>query len=250
MSSRPTDSALRRSRSADSSAVSQPLLDVHLGPQAGQAVEAVPGQPRNQLALGLHLFLQRAQRLQAGGEVGLARWSRLSTSCCVRRCSSSSGTASLTSARRASISSLASSACGAANLQVFQLLQVGRGELLAFGGQALAPAAQRARLLLDAAALGGQHLDLLLHLRDLAALAAGMRVCAMRTASSKSGSRIAFFFGLRGQQSRPARRRRRSLQRCLLQLELGVRPGASTHCAFCACSSARRCSARWRPSTT
>ena len=48
-------------------------LDVHLGPQAGQAVEAVLGQPRLELALGLHLLLQRAQRLQAGGEVGLAR---------------------------------------------------------------------------------------------------------------------------------------------------------------------------------
>ena len=39
-------------------------LDVHLRPQALQAVEPVLGQPGLELALGLHLVLQRAQRLE------------------------------------------------------------------------------------------------------------------------------------------------------------------------------------------
>src|SRR3954465_3452428 len=48
-------------------------LDVDLRPQARQAVEAVLGEPRLELALGLDLLLQGPQRLQARAEVRLLR---------------------------------------------------------------------------------------------------------------------------------------------------------------------------------
>jgi hypothetical protein len=59
-------------------------------------------------------------------------------------------------------------------LQLGQALGVRRGQALALGGQALAAGAQRAGLLVEVAAFGGQQLDLLLHLGDLAALLVGL----------------------------------------------------------------------------
>ena len=58
--------------------------------------------------------------------------------------------------------------------QVGQAVQVGGGQGFAFRHQPLPPGAQAAALLFDVAAVGGQHLDLLLHLVDQRALRVGM----------------------------------------------------------------------------
>ena len=71
--------------------------------------------------------------------------------------------------------------------QIGQARVVGRGELLRFGVEALAPRLELAALLLDVAAFGGQHLDLLLHL-PTAPRCSPTSACAARNASSSSGS--------------------------------------------------------------
>jgi hypothetical protein len=84
MSSRLTSSAPMRSRSAASSAFSQPCsmwMRLH---RPLQAVQAVLGQPGLQLAVGLDLFLQRLQRFHARRQVGLLARPAVLTSCCLR----------------------------------------------------------------------------------------------------------------------------------------------------------------------
>ena len=173
MSSRPTSSAPDALAQRGFERRLPAGLDVDARPQALQAVEAVLGEPGLELAFGLHLFLQRAQRIEARAQVGLP--GAFGVDGVLLR-------AARIVERRHLFVELAQARVGAVRsprffggvelpLQVGQALGVGRGEL-AFarrpGGRA--PRVELAALVLDAAALGGEHLDLLLHRGDLAAL--------------------------------------------------------------------------------
>ena len=59
-------------------------------------------------------------------------------------------------------------------LQIHQALLVGCGQGVAVGGEPFTPAVELTRLLLDVALVGGQNLDLLLHLRDAGTLFVGV----------------------------------------------------------------------------
>ena len=253
MSSRPTDSAFRRSRSADSKAVFPAGLDVDLGPQPGQAFQAV-----------------RASQ-------GLSLPSVCTFSCKARRASEPRADVGL--AGRFAVDGVLLGAALLVELRhlLGQLLQPGVGLGLGLGGgsalssrscfqprpcpgparpwrsagQALAAGAQRTGLLVDVAALGGQHLDLLLHLGHRIALGIGA-AWAARTASSSVGRVQRLFLGLR----RPARSACSSAAGDLLGHIVSSSASACFGLAarpigvFCAVRSASRASARWRPSTT
>ena len=125
---------------------------------------------------------------------------------------------------------------------------VGRGQRIAVGRQAFAADVELARLLFDVALVGGQHLNLLLHLRDAGALLVGARLgLAQRLFQIGQGLRLLFHLG--GQHLglffasmrlvRPASRSRPGRPPCAWPTGRSV-PSAWT----------RRCSTRWRPSTT
>jgi hypothetical protein len=131
-------------------------------------------------------LLQRLQRLHARRQVGLRAPSAL-TACCAcggLRRAAAPGPAARAGGRRRS---RRIPARRPAALQVDQARFVGRGQRVAVDHQAFAALVQLARLLLDVALVGGQHLDLLLHLRD-APRCSGDLACAWRSASSWSGS--------------------------------------------------------------
>ena len=186
-------------------------LDVHLGPQALQAVQPVLGQPGLELAARSAPCpaARAAPPAARPGRPG-ARLRRLPPAACARRCSSSAGTCSPSSCSRASASAWPSFGGGAVALQLLQPLQVGRGQALALAAQPLAALLQLARLLVDVAALGGQHLDLLLHLGHRAALLVAALPARRARASSSAGQLLRLLLGLRGLQLRPAPRPRRS----------------------------------------
>ncbi len=78
-------------------------------------------------------------------------------------------------------------------LQVEQTLLVWGGQRVLVGGKPLAPLVQLARLLFHAALLGRQHLNLLLHLRDGAALLGGLRLrTAQRVFQVRQGLLLLF----------------------------------------------------------
>ena len=131
------------------------------------------GQPRLEFSLGLYLFLQGAQGLQARGQVGLAR--RFLVGCLLLR------TPLLVQMRHLVLQLLQTGLghgvmlrgrVGIA-LHLLQTTQVRTCQPLTLARQLLAPELQLTGLLLDAAALGGQHLDLLLHLARRGALGVG-----------------------------------------------------------------------------
>ena len=96
MSRRPTSSASEALAQRRLERRLPARLDVDPRPQARQRFEAVPGEPGLELAFGLDLLLQRAQRLEPGARGRRARRaSSLTASCCARRASSSAGTRSL-----------------------------------------------------------------------------------------------------------------------------------------------------------
>ena len=140
-------------------------FNVHLGPQTGQPFKAMFGQPRLQTALRLHLGLQRTQRVKTRGDVGqlgrfaVDRFLRL-TSLRVK-CWQLRGQflqPALTALRLH----------GRGPVLVFQTGQtnhVGGRQTAFFCAQFFTPRAQLARLLFHVAAVGRQHLNLLLHLR-------------------------------------------------------------------------------------
>ena len=151
-------------------------LDVQPRPQALQVLQTVLGQPRFERALGLHLGLQRPQRLQPGTEVGAPPAFGV-------------GAVLLRAARRVQGRDLLVEhmQCGVADvlrvlglrqrlLQLGQALRLRGGQLGELGAQLVASELELAALLVHAAALGGQNLDVLLHRADLGALLAGMRL--------------------------------------------------------------------------
>jgi len=146
---------------------------VQSAPQALQAVQAVLLQPGLEFAVGLHFFLQRTQGFQPRRQIGLP--GRFGVDGLLR------GTARVVELRHAVLQFLQARVgdfvvllrAGELRLQVQQALLVGRGQGVPVGAQLLAPRAELARLLLDAALLGCQHLDLLLHLGHRRALLAG-----------------------------------------------------------------------------
>ena len=246
LSMRPTSSAFSRSRSADFERRFPAGLDVHLRPQALQAVEAVLGQPGLELALGLHLFLQRAQRVQRArrGRPACALCA-LTSSCCARRCSSSAAPAPAARAGALRRRDSAASSAGTWRLQACRA---------AAASGALRPcrsAASRSRRAFSAR-------DLLLACCGCrrpapgSAAAPALTACALlvgcapraaRTASSSAGSVSRCALGLRGQLGRLAPRPRRSARRAARPRRRRPR-GAAPTALFCASSSAMRCSTR------
>ena len=84
-------------------------------------------------------------------------------------------------------------------LHLAQLLFVGRGQCLLVAAQTLAAQRELAALLFDVALVGGQHLDLLLHLHDGRALGVGLVLRALLGVFELRQAGFVFF-ELRGQQ--------------------------------------------------
>ena len=150
-----------------------PVFDVHAGPQPLQAVEAVLGQPGLELAFGLHFVLQGTQGLEAGAEFGQASRLRLAVGL---------GRLAGVIERGHRLGQLAQAGLDEALLfltrlvlaaQIGQAQLVGGGQGLHLGAQALAALLDLARLFVEVARLGGQKLDLLLHLPRHLALIVG-----------------------------------------------------------------------------
>jgi hypothetical protein len=230
MSSRPTDSAFRRSRSAlpAPSPSRSRCAPGSTGP-AGRPARA--GQPGLELALGLHLLLQRAQASRRAPMSASLPLSRLTLSCA---CGAARPAAGTCSAARAGVRRLVP-ARRPRRLLLCAARQPGqcrRLQALALGRPgARAGRARLARLLVDVAAVGGQHLDLLLHLRHGVALLVGTRPA--RRAPRLPPAAAARPAPRPGRPApRPVRRPLRSARRCL-QLGRGVGLGAGP-LAFCA----------------
>lgn len=150
------------------------LLDVDAAPQALQAVEPVLGEPGRELAVGLDLLLQRAQCLEPRRQLGMAR--TLAVHRLLAR-------ATVVVEPRHRFLQVLQPRVGLAGrflrglellLHRHQLRLVGRGQCVLVGAQPFAALVELARLLLDVALVGRQHLDLLLHLHDGRALRIGL----------------------------------------------------------------------------
>ena len=145
-------------------------FDVDAAPQALQAVQAMFGQPRAQLAVGLDLFLQRLERFHARRQVSLAR--ALAVDGLLARA------AVVVELGHRFLQLVQAGLGGFGNfLRFFKLLAqvvqagfIGCGQRIAVGAQALKAGVELAALLVKTALLGGQHADLLLHLHHAAAL--------------------------------------------------------------------------------
>ena len=226
MSRRPTSSAFRRSRSAASSAVSQPGSMWMLRPQALQAVEAVLGQPGLELALGLHLLLQRLQRVEARRQVGLLARSRaLTWPAAARRSLVERGhlLLQLVQARLGG--------CGCASLGAGALALAGRRGVASSGaarpccsaGQALAPRLQLARSAprcCGCSAASTWICCCTCATTPRCSLAARLRLRAARLRASGSCARL--LLDLRGQQRRPCSSASAICAARRLELGLGV----------------------------
>ncbi len=158
-------------------------LDVHLGPQALQAFEAVLGEPGLELAFGLHLLLQRAQGFQAGDDVGLA--GRLGIDLLLLEAAI---LVELRGLLGQLMQALVGDGVGLGGLlvlarQVGQSRFVGSGQGLALAGEAFTAHRELAGLFVDVARLGREQLDLLLHAGHRAALLVRLAVAARRASS-------------------------------------------------------------------
>ena len=128
------------------------------------------GQPRLELVIGLHFFLQGLEGFQTSRQIGLFGLLGIHRLL--------GGASRLIQLRhlRLQLFQLRAGHFGAqlGLLQLlFQVVQahfIGRGQGIAVGAQALMTRRQRTALLFDVALIGGQHLNLLLHLRHTAAL--------------------------------------------------------------------------------
>ena len=145
-------------------------LHMQTRPQAMHVAKPVLVQPGRQLAIGFDLFLQCPQRFTPGRQIGLL--ARFLVQGLLRR-------ATLLIQLRHHVLQLGQ-AClhdlqllrtaGHLGLLLQQLGRLRRSQCLAVGQQPFAPLFLLARLLVDAALLGRQHLDLLLHLHHGATL--------------------------------------------------------------------------------
>ena len=174
-------------------------FDVDLRPQPRQGVEAVLRQPGLELAFGLDLLLQRAQRVEARAQIRLLRAFGVDAVL---------PDAALVVQRRHLLAQLVEPRVGDREgrvgngvllLQFGQPLRIGRGELMALGGEPVAARVELAVLVVEVAALGREHLNLLLHRGDLAALlVAGVLRRAQCVFQGRQVARL--LLGLRGQQ--------------------------------------------------
>ena len=170
-----------------------PGFDVDAPPQPLQPVQPMPRQPGPQLAFGLHLFLQRPQRVEP------RRQRRLASRFAVRRALLA---AALLVERRHQLGQLVQARIGEflhllrsdkLRAQIFEAVVVGRAELAALGGQALAAALQLAPAFVQVARLRGEQLDLLLHLAGAGALRGGaLAGLAQRVLDGGQGHRTLF----------------------------------------------------------
>jgi hypothetical protein len=173
-------------------------VDVHLRPQPGQRLQPVAAQPGLELAVGLHLLLQRAQGSQPGA--GLRQRGGLAAGAVLR------GAALLVERGelfllfvqpRFGLFALFAGG-GFLGSQRVEPRRIGRRQAGAFARQPLAPRVQRPRAFVDVAVVGGQQLDLLLHLRHGQPLpAAGGLRGAQRVVQRRQGQHAVL--GLRGQ---------------------------------------------------
>ena len=211
------------------------LLDVDAAPQGLQAVEAVPGQPRLELAVGLDLLLQGLERFHPRRQI------RLLVALAVGRLLPCA--AVLVELRHLLLQFVQPALGGFRHflrggelgLKLAEARFVGSLQRLVVGGQAFAPLAELARLLLDVALVGRQHLDLLLDLGHMAALLGGGRL-GLPQRIFEVGQLLGLLLDLRRQQHRllfgidaPRRQRfglrqgfvlaRGPLRRLLLQLD-------------------------------
>ena len=170
-------------------------------PQPRHAVQAVLAQPGVEFAVGLDLVLQGLERFESRRQVGVQALLGVDGLL--------SGFACLVELRHAVLQLLQLGLCNVGLfggtrellLQLAELSQIGCVERIAVGVQALAPLLQSAGLLLQAALLGGQHLNLLLHLRHTGALLVGSLL--RRAQSVFQGRQLGgLIFGLCGQQDR------------------------------------------------
>ena len=142
-------------------------------PQALQPVQSVPGQPRLELAVGAHLLLQGLERFHPRRQVGLFAALGIHGLLAPAPVVVELGHLLLQfmQAPFRCLGRLLRTA--QLRLQVGEPHDIGRRQCVAIGGQPVAAQVQRAGLFLDVALVGGQHLDLLLHLRHAGALRGG-----------------------------------------------------------------------------
>jgi hypothetical protein len=234
---RPTARSGARARTA-SSAVSQPgSMCTWVHSPAGRPGRACASQGLSLPSVCTFSCSARSASRRAPDVRQLAA-SRLACSCAARRCSSSAGTCSLqlaagdASALRVFVGHRPPAACSCARRATVRA-PAGPGARR----QALAAGAQLARLLVDVAAVGGQHLDLLLHLGH--ACAARWRGLGGAHGVFQLRQLRGLLFGLGGQHS-ACSSALAIWAADVFQLGHGRCP-ALAHCAFCACRSARRC---------
>ena len=196
-------------------------------------------QPGLELAFGLHLVLQRAQRLEAGADVGQRAPSCAAAAACARRCSSSCGTFRCSSCSRASACWLRLVGAAAVAAQRFERGQVGRRPALAFAGQALARAVR-------AGATARRRCGSRPPAPGSAAAPAPPRRAAALLCLARRATRRRPAPAVRSAcssacaaSSRPARRRRRSAPR-VARSSACASACRAAHCAFCAFRSASR----------
>ena len=153
------------------------LFDVDAAPQTGHAFETVFGQPGLQFAVGLDALLQSLLRVQAGFESGFfggfTHRQLLSHAACVVQ--QRHGVLQLMQARIGHFGGL----LGLRQL-VLQLNQaglIGHRQRAVFGFLFVTAQVERARLFFNVPLLGGQHLDLLLHLHHTGTLFVGVFLC-------------------------------------------------------------------------
>ena len=177
------------------------LLDVDAAPQALQAIQPVLRQPRLELAVGPDLFLQSPERFQSGRQI------RLLAAFAVDRLLARPALAIelrhlLLQFMQPGIGELRGLLRrGELRLQVGQAHFVGRGQRVAVGRQLFTPQCQRARLLFDVALVGGQHLNLLLHLAHARPLLGGAGL-GLTQRIVELGELLRLLLDLGGQQDR------------------------------------------------
>ena len=247
MSSRLIDSAFSRSRNDDSSAVSQPV-------SMCTCVHSPASPPRPwRSSQGLSLpsvctFSCKARKASRRAAMSASLPdSRFTVACASRRCSSSAGTWSDSSCRRACATSSASAApasCATSD-----------------SSRARSGACKPWRSPVRRSCLARNWRDCSSTLRDSAAstwiccctCATSARcvlleTCALRTASSNTGKPSACSSACAA--SRPESSSAVAICPAMSSSSTPAEAWRSVHCAFCACNSASRACARWRPSTT
>ena len=173
-------------------------FNMDAAPQTLQTVQTVLGEPRLELAVRFHLFLQGFEGFDFGGQIGQP--GRLG----IHRLLAA---APLFVQLRHLLLQLLQAATGHAGgvvglrqlrTQVHKLLRVRRGQGVTVHGQAFAALVQLARLFFGIALVGGQNLNLLLHLAHAASLLVRLGL-GLAQGLFQIGQGLGLVFHLRGQ---------------------------------------------------